>query len=144
MEEQEKKKQEEQPQSLKLKQEASITNENKPADIKDLPEENIKEKLATFQNIVVEAISKLENSTTINEQDKAVLQDRINEISRTVKTFTNKADVDIMIKAVEELARGKITKARIAVLEEDLSEIIEQQIKLDEQVRTENLPYFRM
>ncbi|MCX4083846.1 hypothetical protein N7281_03020 [Rickettsia hoogstraalii] len=143
LEEQEKKKQEEQQQSLKLKQEASIINENKPADIKDLPEENIKEKLATFQNIVVEAVSKLENSTTINEQDKAVLQDRINEISRTVKTFINNADINTMIKAVEELARGKITKARIAVVEEDLSEIIEQQIKLAEQIRTEKLTIFQ-
>ncbi|MCC8406165.1 MAG: hypothetical protein LN560_00755 [Rickettsia endosymbiont of Sceptobius lativentris] len=137
------KKYEEQQQSLKLEQATLVITENKTANIKDLPKENIKEKLATFQNMAAEAISKLENSTTINEQDKAVLQDRINEISRTVKTFTNKDDINTMIKAVEELARGKITKARIAVVEEDLSEIIEQQIKLDEQVRTEKLTIFQ-
>nr|WP_253310125.1 ankyrin repeat domain-containing protein [Rickettsia endosymbiont of Ceutorhynchus assimilis] len=145
------KKYEEQQQSLKLKQTTSIINENKPADIKDLPkevtkqdlaQENLREKLATFQKIVVETITKLESNTTINEKDKAVLQDRINEIAKTVKTFLNKADIDIITKSMEELASGKITKARIAVVEEDLIEIIEQRVKLEEGMRTEKLAIF--
>ncbi|MCC8462548.1 MAG: hypothetical protein LN546_05245 [Rickettsia endosymbiont of Ecitomorpha arachnoides] len=136
-----------------MKQVALVTNnENKQLDIKDFPkaaekqdtaQENLEEKLATFQNIIIEATTKIESNTTISEEDKAVLQNRISEIARTVKTFLNKTDVDTIIKSMEVFANGKITKSKVAVVEEDLNEIIEQQIKLDQQIRTEKLAIFQ-
>ncbi|WP_341792955.1 leucine-rich repeat domain-containing protein [Rickettsia endosymbiont of Ceutorhynchus obstrictus] len=147
-----KKKYEEQQQSLKLKQAASVANENKPADIKDLykeaekqdiVQENLKDTLAIFQKILVETTDKLKSTIAISAKDKVLMQNSINEITRTVKTFTNKDDIYTITKSMKELVSGKITKARIAVVEEDLTEIIEQQVKLEEHIRTEKLVIFQ-
>ncbi|WP_218460456.1 hypothetical protein [Rickettsia sp. TH2014] len=64
-----------------MKQEASVTNdENKQLDIKDLPkaaekqdttQENLEEKLVTFQKIVIEATAEIEsNYNGLRNQDK--------------------------------------------------------------------------
>ncbi|HJD65926.1 MAG TPA: hypothetical protein LFV91_02425 [Rickettsia endosymbiont of Bembidion nr. Transversale] len=99
-------------------------------------------KLVIFQNLVAEITEKLKTNTAINEKDKNTIQNSINEIIRRVETFTNKDDIDTMTKSMQELVKNKITKARIAVVEEDLNEIIEQQINLNEQIRTEKLTIF--
>ncbi|MCC8370433.1 MAG: hypothetical protein LN566_03620 [Rickettsia endosymbiont of Stiretrus anchorago] len=101
-----------------------------------------KDKLDIFERIVVEVTAKLEKDNGIVANDKDIIQNSINEVTKTVKTFSNKDDINAMITSMEEFARGKITKARIAVVKEDLNEIIEQQIKLKEQIRTEKLTIF--
>ncbi|HJD55212.1 MAG TPA: hypothetical protein LFW21_00820 [Rickettsia endosymbiont of Pyrocoelia pectoralis] len=93
-------------------------------------EESIRtEKLALFQKVVEELSAKVENNQAINKNEKDIMQNSIKEIVNKVQILANKTDIETITESVKVLASGKITKARLGIIEEDLIELIEQQSK---------------
>ncbi|WP_342170147.1 hypothetical protein [Rickettsia endosymbiont of Seladonia tumulorum] len=69
------------------------------------------------------------------------MQNSIKEIVSKVQKLDDKSDIEEIAKNIEKLAENKITKARIAVLEEDVDQLItQQQNKLSLTTRNENQP----
>jgi len=102
-----------------------------------------REKLDLFQKTVEEITTKLTN-ITIKVQDKEAMQNIITEIVNKGQTLISSSDIEIITNSIQELiTSNKITKARLGVVEEDIDQIIEQQLRIEESIRTEKLKLFQ-
>lgn len=142
---------EEQQQSLKLKQAASVINENKPTDIKDLPKEVTKqditqENLISLEENIYEVLArmnnKLENINNISEIDKETLQNNI--MNKVTKLGRNKPNLQKTAKIIKDIIKSdKVTKGTLVDLEDEIEETIQQQAIINEGIRIDKLNIFK-
>ncbi|WP_082022252.1 leucine-rich repeat domain-containing protein [Rickettsia hoogstraalii] len=145
------KKYEKQQQSLKLQQTTSVINENKPAEIKDLPKEAEKqditqENLISSEENIYEVLArmnnKLENINNISEIDKETLQNNI--MNKVTKLGRNKPNLQKTVKSIQDIIDSdKITKGKLIDLENEIEETIQQQAIINENIRIDKLNIFK-
>jgi hypothetical protein len=143
------KKYEEQQQSLKLKQAASVTNnENKQLDIKDLPKAAEKQDTAPVSlmaleediyDLLTKMIDKLENAGTINTN---IIQNNIlNKIQKLEKNQINLQNIANNIQSI--MNSNKITRGMLVDLEGEIEKTIKQQAIINEGIRIDKLNIFK-
>ncbi|WP_342270588.1 ankyrin repeat domain-containing protein [Rickettsia endosymbiont of Orchestes rusci] len=143
------KEQEEQQQSLQLKQATSVTNENKPAEIKDLPKEVIKQDITQTNltaseedvyGLLTQMIDKLENAGNTNTN--IIQNSMLDKIQKLEKDQINLQNIASIIQSI--INSNKVTRGMLIDLEDEIDNMISQQTKIDSLTRIDQLNIFKL
>jgi predicted nucleic acid-binding Zn-ribbon protein len=86
------------------------------------------EQLELFKQIAAEMQAKLKADISASQKDKELMENRINAIAKKINDLVNKEDVEaITVEMTKLMNDAKITKGRLADLEDDIDSLINAQ-----------------
>lgn len=83
--------------------------------------------LISFQKLADGINDKVDTNIAINAKDKAIIKDTIEEILHKAKELNNTTDIDKITASMQGLIVDKSTKLKLMIIENQLSEIIDNQ-----------------
>jgi tetratricopeptide (TPR) repeat protein len=91
--------------------------------------------IAEMQQTTIAMKAKLAADSKVSQKDKQVMESRINTIAEKMQTLAKQDDVEaITLEMIKLISEAKITKGRLADLEDDIDNILERQDKTDERL----------